>query len=124
MQLEIGLPSSVIAGQPVPIEVRLVNAGDLPRDVVLQGRPTAFDIAVTRPDGTPIWRRLEQEVVTAILQLRQLAPRETLRFRGEWDQRDARGAQVPPGDYLVSAELPSDPPAAFRSEAVRLRIRP
>ena len=124
MQLEIDLPSEVPRGRPVPIDLRLINPGRESREVVLQGRPTAFDITVTRLDGTPVWRRLDREVVAAILQLRTFAARETLGFHAVWNQRDSGGTLVPPGDYLVRGGIPSDPPAVFQSAAVPLRVVP
>ena len=124
MRMEIGLPREVARGAPVSMELRLTNAGTHAREVVLQGRPTAFDLTVSCQDGVEVWRRLEGEVVSAILQLRVLAPGEALELSHTWDQRGADGAPVPPGDYLVRGEIPSDPPTAFRAGPVPLRIRP
>jgi hypothetical protein len=123
MRLEIAVPSEVRAGDSVPIVLRLVNDGSVQVDVALQGRPVAFDVNVTRPDGTVIWRRLEGETVTAILQLRTLQPGDSLIFATDWDQRDAGGRSVPTGDYLITGSLPSDPPTVFQAAPATLRIR-
>jgi len=101
-----------------------VNDGSVPVDVPLQGRPVAFDVSVTRPDESLVWRRLEGEVVTAILQLRSVPAGDTLVFQANWDQRDAADLPVPPGEYLVTASVPSDPPKAFEAGPVKPRIRP
>jgi Intracellular proteinase inhibitor len=122
MRLEMTVPREVRLGDSVPIVLRLVNDADAAAEVALQGRPVAFDITVARRDGDLVWRRLEGEVVTAILQLRQLGPRETLTFRDTWNQRSREGTAVPPGDYLVTGSLPSDPPAVFRAGPLPLRI--
>ena len=124
MRLEIAVPSEARAGDSVSIMLRLVNDGSVPVDVPLQGRPVAFDVSVTRPDGSLVWRRLEGEVVTAILQLRSVPAGDTLTFQANWDQRDAAGLPVPSGEYLVTASVPSDPPKAFEAGPVKLRIRP
>jgi hypothetical protein len=124
MTLQLVLPARVRLGDPVPITLRLTNANRQPADVYLQGRPTAFDIIITRLDGTPVWRRLEGSVVPAILQVRSLTPGEVLEFTETWSQRSNLGTSVGPGDYLVTGVLPTDPPAELRSQSAPLRILP
>ena len=124
MTLRLVMPASVRAGKGVPITLRLTNADRRAADVYLQGRPAAFDIVVTRPDGTPVWRRLEGAVIPAVLQVRSLAPGAVLEFHDTWLQRTNLGAAVGPGDYLVTGVLPTDPPAELRTRPARLRILP
>jgi hypothetical protein len=124
MRVELTVPAEVRRGDTVPIVLRLVNPADTAAEIVLQGRPVAFDVTVTRTGGEVIWRRLAGEVVTSILQLRRLAPGERLEFEAAWDQRGDAGAPVPPGEYLVTGTLPSDPPTELRTEPVPLRILP
>jgi hypothetical protein len=123
MRLTLEVPDTVRLGEPVPIRLKLVNPSDRAADVALQGRPTAFDVIVSGPTGM-VWRRLEREVVAAILQLRRLGPKDSLVLESEWDQRDRSGVPVPPGEYTVTGELPSDPPGVFRSPPATLRIVP
>jgi hypothetical protein len=124
MTLHLVMPARVRVGEGVPITLRLTNAGRRAADVYLQGRPAAFDIVVTRRDGTPVWRRLEGAVVPAVLQVRSLAPGAVLEFRDSWPQRTNLGAAVEPGDYLVTGVLPTDPPAELRTRSAPLRILP
>jgi hypothetical protein len=124
MRVEITVPSEVRRGDSVPIVLRLVNDADTAVDVALQGRPVAFDVTVTRPDGELVWRRLAGETVTAILQLRTVAAGESLDFRTAWDQRSADGATVPAGEYVVRGAVPSDPPTVLRSGRAKLKILP
>jgi hypothetical protein len=124
MRLEIALPASARVGEPVPITLRLKNTGRQPATVYLQGRPAAFDIIVSRSDGAVMWRRLEDAVIPAILQVRSLAPGAVLEFVDTWGQQTNLGQPVGPGEYLVTGVLPSDPPAELRTEPVRLRILP
>ena len=124
MTLHLVMPASVRVGEEVPITLRLMNADRQAADVYLQGRPTAFDIVVTRRDGTPVWRRLEGAVVPAVLQVRSLAPGAVLEFHDSWPQRTNLGAAVGPGDYLVTGVLPTDPPAELRTRPAPLRILP
>ena len=92
----IHVPDSVRAGEPVPIVLRVTNRTDAPVDLHLLGRTIAFDVVVTREDGTPVWRRLEGQAVQSILQLR----------------------------YRVHGELPTDEPEPLRTPAAPLRILP
>jgi hypothetical protein len=124
MLLELAVPADVPAGHPVPMVMRLSNTGNAARDLALQGRPIAYDVIVTHRDGAVVWRRLEGEVIQTILQLRTLAPGESLEFRHSWNQRSNSGERVPPGEYLVTGVLPTDPPAELRTQAVPLRILP
>ena len=124
MTLHLVLPARVRVGEGVPITLRLTNADRRAASVYLQGRPAAFDIVVTRRDGTPVWRRLEGAVFPAVLQVRSLAPGAVLEFHDTWSQRTNLGAAVEPGDYLVTGVLPTDPPAELRTHAAPLRILP
>lgn len=124
MRIEITVPAEVRRGDSVPIALRLVNDADTAVDLALQGRPVAFDVTVTRPDGEQVWRRLAGETVTAILQLRKVAAGGQLDFHAAWDQRSAGGSPVPAGEYLVTGTIPSDPPTVFRSGPAKLRILP
>ena len=124
MTLHLVMPASVRAGEGVPITLRLTNPDRRAADLYLQGRPAAFDIIVTRRDGTPVWRRLEGAVVPAVLQVRSLAPGAVLEFHDTWAQRTNLGSAVEPGDYLVTGVLPTDPPAELRTHAAPLRILP
>ena len=118
------LPVTVRSGEAVPITLRLTNTNRKPATAYLQGRPVAFDVIVSRHDGSVVWRRLEGAVVTAVLQVRSLAPGAVLEFHDTWPQRTNLGAAVEPGEYLVTAVLPTDPPAELRTRPVSLRILP
>jgi len=102
--------------------LRLRNDGPA-ADLVLQGRPVAFDLVVTRPDGTAVWRRLAHETVPAILALHRLRAGERLEWRDSWGLVDDQGDAVPPGDYLVTGRLPTEPGSHLASPPVRLRLR-
>lgn len=116
------LPPEVRAREPVPITLRLTNTSRRAVTVNLQGRPVAFDLIVTRLDGTLIWRRLDRAFISAILQVREIAPGEVLEFSDTWSQQNNGGEKVEAGEYVVRGVLPSDPPAELRTEPVPLRI--
>ncbi len=122
--LELILPDTVRVGRAVPIILRLTNTSRRPATLYSQGRPTAFDVVITRLDGTPVWRRLEQATISAVLQVRELTPGQSIEFDDNWPQLTSAGEPVPPGEYLVTGILPTDPPAELRSRTARLLILP
>ena len=121
MRVEIVVPPDVAVGDPVPITLRIANVTARPLELHLQGRTATFDLVVRR-GGTVVWRRLENESVLAILQLRTLAPGEALELTETWNQRDRGGEPVGAGDYTVSGSVPTDG-APLRAGPVSLRIR-
>jgi hypothetical protein len=122
LRVDLVLPDHARRGEAVPITLRLSNPCPEPATVYLQGRPTAFDIIITRADGTPVWRRLNRAVISSILQVRLLPPGETIEFTERWSQQNDRGQAVPAGEYRVTGVLPTDPPSELRTQTVRLRI--
>jgi len=117
-------PDSVHAGEPVTFVLRLTNVTDRPVEAHFLGRTIAFDIVIAREDGTVVWRRLAKAVVPGILQLKVLAPGETLELRDVWRQRTNAGAPAAPGYYVVWGALPSDAPEPPHTPRARLRILP
>lgn len=109
-------PPEARAGDPVPIVLRVTNPGTRPIELHLLGRDIVFDVVVTREDGSPIWRRLEHAVVPGILQVKVLAPGESLELHAEW--RPTAG----PGTYVLQGVLPTDAPQPLRTPPVQLRI--
>lgn len=107
MRVEIVVPRSVAAGRPVPVTLRISNTSDRPIDLYLQGRPIAFDLTVQRGNEV-VWRRLEGATVSAILQIRTLAPGESLDLKETWKQKNNAGRRVDPGDYTVSGSVLTD----------------
>jgi hypothetical protein len=116
-------PRSMRLGKPVPITLRLTNAGKRKADLYLLGRSITFDIIVAGPDGRVVWRRLEGTSGQQILQVKTLAPGETLELKDVWTQRTNAGAAVRPGVYTVQGVLPTDA-APLQTRPVRLRITP
>ena len=123
LRFQVLAPDSVRSGQPVPIMLRLVNTGKAPVTMYLQGRPLAFDITIRRPDGRTVWRRLEGQVVSAILAVRPLEPGGALTFEETWDQASDTGQRVPPGEYVITGTLPTDG-VPLETPPRRLRIVP
>jgi hypothetical protein len=103
LTLEVG--EGVREGEPVPMTLRVDNVGSETLDLYLTGRPLAYDLVVTDLEGTVVWRRLEGEVVAAVLRIEILEPGAGLVFEDVWDQRSNAGEPVRAGEYFVHGEL-------------------
>ncbi|MGH7519169.1 MAG: BsuPI-related putative proteinase inhibitor [Gemmatimonadales bacterium] len=120
--VELDVPREVRVGEPVPMTLRVTNTADRPLTLRLRGRPIAFDLVVRRDDSTIVWRKLEGAMIAMVLQLRTLAPGETLELEDVWRQQDAEGTRVSPGDYIVTGALLTDSSTPLESPPAALRI--
>ena len=116
-------PRSVRVGKPVPVTLRLTNAGKRKVDLYLLGRSITFDIIVGGPDGRVVWRRLEGASSQQVLQVKTLAPGETLELKDVWTQKTNAGAAAAPGVYTIQGVLPTDA-APLQTTPVPLRVTP
>lgn len=123
LRVSIDAPSAVAPGDPVPIVVRLANVSDRDLDLHLRGRTVAFDLIVAHTDGRVVWRRMEEQVVPAILRIEMLAPGDVLDLSDTWDQRSNAAVRVPPGDYVIRGEVWTEG-APLRTDEKSLRIGP
>jgi hypothetical protein len=124
VRLRLVVPAEARVGRPVPLTLRVENTSDGAIDLYLRGREIAFDVVVSRTDGGVVWRRLEGEVIPAIIQLKTLPPREALELRAEWNQRTNQSRRAGPGLYSVRGVLLTDAPTPLETAAVELRIVP
>jgi hypothetical protein len=122
LQFVLQVQPEVRAGAPLPIKLRLTNTGARPVELHLLGRDIAFDVVVSREDGSPVWRRLEHAVVPGILQVKVLAPGESLELHAEWRQTTSQGGAASPGIYMLQGVLPTDEPEPLRTTVVRVKI--
>jgi len=116
LRVTLVAPASVRQGKPVPVTLRLTNTSDAPVTVYLTGRTITFDIIVERA-GEVVWRRLDHVATQQIVQVKTLAPGETLELRARWR------AAAPPGNYTVTGVIPTDR-EPLRAASVSLRIKP
>lgn len=120
LELSLAGPAEVSEGDRVHFTFQARNTASRPLGLYLLGRTPTLDVEVSRPTGDVVWRRLEGEIIPAILQVRTLAPGERIAVEAAWDQRTRAGAPVPPGEYLARARLLveegslSAPPVPFR----------
>src|SRR5690606_8573175 len=123
LRFTLHAPAHAAPGEAVPIELRLTNIASETVTVHLLGREIAFDVEVRDASGDLVWRRLEGEIIPQILQVRILAPGETLTLRDVWTQRTNQGRPVPAGTYLLQGVLPTEEPEPLRTGTSRLEIR-
>jgi hypothetical protein len=125
LRLELILPPRVRQGQPVPLRLRAQNVSGRAFDLYLRGRTITFDVIIARAAGEVVWRRLEGEIIPAIIQLHPLAPGEQIEVEAEWDQRTKDRKRVEPGEYvatgllLVEGDPLRTPPTPLTIEKIR-----
>ena len=103
--LKLVVPEVVPVGRPVPMVLHVSNHARAPLDLYLRGRTLTFDVEVSREDSTFVWRRLQGEIVPAIVHVRALAPGERIEASAVWDQRASLGGAAGPGSYLARGFL-------------------
>lgn len=122
VRLLVDAPERMAPGAPVPVRLVLENASTVPEVVYLTGRPIAFDVIVEDAQGRAVWARLAGETIPMVLQVVELAPGERREFRTEWDQRDAEGERVEPGEYRIRGRLSTEGGAWLEADPVTLTI--
>lgn len=124
LRLDIEVPREVRRGARVLVVFRAVNVAPGAVDLYLRGRSATLDVEVTNERGEVVWRRLETEVIPAIVMTQTIAPGDTLEVRAEWDQRTRRGDVVPAGEYRARALLLTDGPDPLATPTAPLRVLP
>jgi hypothetical protein len=108
LKVTLEAPEFAPPRQRIEYSVVVENEGESTIEAHLLGREPVHDLTVTGKGGEVVWRRLKGEVGQAILRLDMLAPRQSLRIAGEWDQRNSAGQYVAPGFYTLQATVPTD----------------
>lgn len=97
-------PDVVKVGTRVRFGLHVRNAGDQAVDLYLRGREPTMEVVVSDEHGRTLWRRLEGQIIPAVLQLHALAPGGELEVSAEWDLR-VHGRPIPPGRCVLHASL-------------------
>ena len=121
LRLELSAPAEVRTGEALPVRIRVINVGERPMELYLRGRTPTFDIILTNAAGEIVWRRLRDQVIPAILQLRTLAPGDSLDLADTCVPRTHDGSPVRAGAYEVHGILLTEgqQPATSRTLVVR-----
>ncbi|NLC57826.1 MAG: hypothetical protein GX774_13400 [Armatimonadetes bacterium] len=90
-------------GTPIELTLRLENQGDQPVRLQMSSGQQ-YDFLVLR-DGQEVWRWSQGRSFIQTLTSLVLAPEETRSFTVTWDQRDAQGNPVPPGQYILVGRI-------------------
>jgi hypothetical protein len=101
LRFSLSVPLSARVGERVPVVLRLTNTSNRPVEAHFVGRTIAFDIIVESANGAVVWRRLGEGAGQSILQLKTMAPGETIEWRDHWVPKAA-------GHYRIQGRLPSD----------------
>jgi len=117
LEFTISAPTRSRVGATVFIVLRLRNASHRPVEAHFLGRTIVFDIVAARADGSIAWRRLAKGAQPSILQIRTLAPGETMEWRDTWLPRE-------PGHYRIQGILPSDEPEPLRTPWAQVEVSP
>jgi hypothetical protein len=105
LRVQLVLPRRVRAGERMSITLRVENRTLRAITLYLRGRTATFDVIIAHPDGAIVWRRLEDEIIPAIVSVRTLAPAEQIELKAVWDQRTKQGKPVAPGEYTARGLL-------------------
>jgi len=122
LRLWLEVPERVGAGTVVPIRLRIENVSGRVLDLYLRGRSLTFDVVVTRAGGSLVWRRLEGEIIPAIVRIEVLGPGQRLEAHAQWDQRTSTGELAGPGAYTLTGQLLTDAAEHLETLPVSLRI--
>lgn len=99
------MPARVNAREPVPISLNVWNPTARSIDLYLRGRTTTFDVIICDAEGATVWRRLEGQIIPAIVHVRPLEPATKLHFSTVWDQQARDGKPVAAGNYVARGFL-------------------
>ncbi len=124
LRIWLTAPESARAGSTFSIAIIVKNVGEAVLDLYLRGRDIAYDILVKDATGQVVWRRLQDEIIPGVIQLRALAPGEVLELSHEWNQRTRAGNLVEPGQYMVEGLVLTDGPIPLAPVPRRFEIVP
>ena len=123
LRARLEVPAEVKAGATLTFSLHVTNVGSRTVELYLRGRTPDFDVTIAGSDGSLAWRRFEDAVIPAIVQLRPLAPGASLVLHTTWDQRVRSGRALTAGDYVVTAMLLTEDAGGVPAPSVALRIR-
>ncbi len=102
MALGMDAPDNVQTGESATLKVTIYSNSDCPVEYPI-GDP-AFDIVVSRFDGTEVWRWSEGQK-TGLGGTLRLGSREERAFEAIWDLHDRKRNPLPEGAYWVDSYL-------------------
>ncbi len=116
LELKLELPREAESGSPIAAVLRVRNLTDRPIDLYLRGRTFTVDVIARRPDGDALWRRLEGEIIPAMIHHQRLVPARSIVIPIAWTWT------LGTGEYQLEALLLTEA-EPLRSKRVFLRLR-
>lgn len=116
VELKLELPREAKAGSAMTAVLRMRNLTDRPISLYLRGRTFTVDVIALRSDGDTAWRRLEGEIIPAMIQHQQLIPGRAVVIPIRWNW------SLGTGEYQLQALLLTEA-EPLRSNRVSLRLR-
>lgn len=116
VELKLELPREAKAGSAMTAVLRMRNLTDRPISLYLRGRTFTVDVIALRSDGDTAWRRLEGEIIPAMIQHQQLIPGRAVVIPIGWNW------SLGTGEYQLQALLLTEA-EPLRSNRVSLRLR-
>ena len=110
------------AGETITFVVTLTNRASVPRTLTFPTSQT-HDCIVSAADHKEVWRHSSGRMFAQVITELTLKPGESRAYTATWNQTDARGKPVPPGEY-EAAGLVNGRAQGCRSEPLRFTIRP
>lgn len=116
LELKLELPREADSGSPMAAVLRVRNLTDRSIDLYLRGRTFTVDVIAQRTNGDTLWRRLEGEIIPAMIHHQRLVPRRSIVIPVAWTW--TLGAD----EYQLQALLLTEG-EPLRSNRVSLRLR-
>jgi hypothetical protein len=116
LELKLELPREADAGSRMAAVLRVRNLGDRPIDLYLRGRTFTVDVIAQRTDGDTLWRRLDGEIIPAMIHHQRLVPKRSIAIPVAWTWT------LGTGEYQLQALLLTEG-EPLPSNRVSLRLR-
>lgn len=110
------------AGATITFVVTIKNQASADRTLTLPTGQT-HEVVVTDAGHKEIWRYSRGRMFAQVIVDLTLKPGESRSYTAAWDQTDAKGKALPPGDYEAVGLVPGGAPGC-RSESFPFAIRP
>jgi hypothetical protein len=109
-------------GAPITLVVTIRNRAAAARTLTLS-TSQSHECIVSDAGHKVVWRFSGGRMFAQVIIDLTLEPGESRSFTSTWDQTDAKGKPVPPGDYEAVGLVPGGAPGC-RSESLSFTIRP
>ena len=121
LECTLNLPQKVVANTLLTFRMTLINRAGKAIELGLGGNPPSR-FSVTTEADVLVWESTGGNPIQQLLELRTLAPGDSIVFTREWNLTDSTGTPVQRGTYTVHGWVELDPPFTARADPARLTI--